>query len=357
MNLTIRLESSVLKNQQQSGVAKYTLLLEKSLEADKEITLHSDNTPPLPHRVYAKLQSYGLSVPYDTLKQSVDLTIFPNFARWPTVKSKVVATVVHDFTYIHYPELVDEANLRHLRRVVPRAIHKSDFIITVSESMKKEAIDLFGMKPNDIIVTPIPPDTAFLKSSQNEVISKYGIPTEKYIYFIGNFEPRKNLTTLIEAYCSLPDSITNTLSLVIAGGKGWQYDTAAEKLNKAMKTHKNIVHIGYIDQIDSPALYQNADIFVFPSLYEGFGMPILEAMASKVPVVAADIPVLREAGGDAAVYADPARPGDFTDAILSILDSPEYAQSLINRGARNLNRFSWNENVQKIKDKLQQNLR
>ena len=348
--MKIRLDTSVLTAQHHSGVARYTQLLKDALSNNSDTPLDTVERPLLPLRLYMKLQSYGLAPAFDLFKSSVDLTIFPNFATWPTLKSKRVATVIHDLTYFYFPEVVEEKNLAHLRRVVPRSIKKADFIITVSESVKAELVKEFNLNQNRCIVTPIPPDEAFFKEVPDAQIQsvkeKYAInPNKKYIYFIGNLEPRKNLKTLIEAYQLLPQEIKNQYSLVLAGGKGWKTEETEQALQKAIEAGEDIKHLGFIAQEDSPALYQGAALFVMPSLYEGFGMPILEAMASGTPVVASDIPVLREVGGESASYADPLSPDSFKNAIIKILSQPKPSRDALQQ---NVTRYSWADNVDKI---------
>lgn len=370
--MKIRIELSPLASQHQSGVAQYTRLFTDALSMDKEVDVSGfyfnfGNRQPkpeikksikttinqyIPLRVYAKMQSYGFAPPFDLLLPRVDLTIFPNFATWPTIRSRYSAAVVHDLTYLHFPEVVEEKNLTHLQRVVPRSIKKADFIITVSESVKAELIKEFDLNPDDCVVTPIPPDTTFFKTvSQkriNEAKEKYGIK-KKYIYFIGNLEPRKNLKTLIQAYQLLPQNIKDMYSLVLAGGKGWKTEETQKALDKAVKSGEDITHIGFIDQIDSPALFQGASLFVMPSLYEGFGMPVLEAMASGTPVVASDIPVLHEVGENYATYANPYTPQSFADAIQIALKTPKPSREGL---LKNVQRFSWQDNVSKIINKV-----
>ena len=160
---------------------------------------------------------------------------------------------------------------------------------------------------------------------------------------MGNFEPRKNLATLIDAYTQLPKDIQNEYQLVLAGGKGWKSNKTQQSLDNAIKNGANIKHIGYIDDVDRPMLYQAASLFVMPSLYEGFGIPVLEAMLSGCPVIAADIPVLRETGGDAALYADPANPAEFAAVIERALSSYPYNKEMM---LDNANRFSWDKNIE-----------
>ena len=371
MPLKIRLEVSSLATKNISGVGQYIRLLATHLSQNKDIQfngayfnflnrqLDPDPIPNgtlsknqfIPLRIYAKLQSHKLAPAFDVFLPKVDLTIFPNFALWPTLKSKKKAAVIHDLTYIHFPEVVEKNNLPHLKRVVPRAIKKADFIITVSESVKKELVEIFGINPDRCVVTPIPPDKAFFtevsKDDIKKVRTKYGLdPHKEYIYFIGNREPRKNLSTLVKAYELLPTPIKNKYPLVIAGGKGWKTAGTDAAIEQAIQNGNTIHTIGYIQQSDSPALFQGAKLFVMPSLYEGFGMPVVEAFASGTPVVASDIPVLREVGQETATYAAADSPSDFAKAIELAINKTSSRTSL-QQAAR---RYSWQDNVQKIID-------
>lgn len=370
--MKIRIELGSLTAQSQSGVANYTRLLAEALDQndnttvfgsyfnflDRHITPRVSLKHPLekstiiPLRVYTKLQSYNLAPPFDLFSPRVDTTIFPNFATWPTVKSGLRGTTIHDLTYLYYPELVEAKNLEHLRRVVPRSIKQADFIITVSEAVKAELVKEFDLSPNKCIVTHIPPDPSYFKKNTNNVHAKYKIPTKKYIYFIGNLEPRKNLPVLIDAYRQLPSDIKNEYSLVLGGGNGWKTEKSRASIQDAQDAGENVIHIGFVDTEDTGALYQNASLFVMPSLYEGFGMPILEAFASKIPVVASDIPVLREVAGDGALYAATDRSKEFTEAIQTVLISPEQKNRLVANGSKQLQTFSWEKNAQTIIDKI-----
>lgn len=368
--MKVRVEISSLATQHQSGVASYTRLLTEALASTKDSTVRGhyfnflkrqqqpqlddskltrEQNPLFPLRVYAKLQSFNIAPPFDLFLPTVDLTIFPNFATWPTSKSRLTATVIHDLTYLYYPELVEEANLAHLRRVVPRSIKTADIIMTVSESVKAELVREFKIAPEKCIVTPVPPAAGFRKelgsSDLDKVREKYDIGQKKYIFFMGNFEPRKNLQTLIEAYSQLPKTVQAEYRLILAGGKGWKSEKTQQALDTAVAAGADIQHIGYVDEDDRPALYQAASLFVMPSLYEGFGIPVLEAMLSGCPVVAADIPVLRETGGKAALYADPTSPNSFASAIKKALEAYPYSSKTM---TDNVDRFSWDKNIEVI---------
>lgn len=368
LHIKARIELSSLANTSISGVGNYTRLLTKALAAapDTEVCgsyfnfLSRQVTPfvklnrPLeknrfiPLRVYAKLQSFNIAPPFDLFLKKVDLTIFPNFATWPTAHSHLRATVIHDLTYLRYPEVVEAKNLQHLRRVVPRSVRRADFIITVSETIKQELVDEFRLDPARCIVTTIPPDSSFAVPNHNEIHQKYGIPTQDFIFFIGNLEPRKDIPTLIAAYCQLPPELRRRYSLVLAGGKGWKTEASEQAIRDAQDAGERVVHVGYVDQADASAFHQQASLFVMSSLYEGFGMPILEALTSGTPVVASDIPVLREAGGDAALYAEPQNSHDFALKITEALTNSSTQAALHAAIGPHLSTFSWQKNVQRI---------
>lgn len=366
--MKIRVEISNLATKKLSGISNYTKLLAEALDdhpeaevfgsyfnfLDRQVTPRLklrnklEKNPFMPLRLYAKMHSYGIAPPFDIHKPSVDLTIFPNFATWPTRRSKLRATVIYDLTYLYFPELMEDKNLAHLRRVVPRSIKHTDFIITISEAVKAELVKEFPLDPSKCLVTPIPPDPIFFKKNNSEIHKKYGIPTKKFIYFIGNLEPRKDLPTLIAAYQQLPSDIKSEYSLVLAGGNGWKTEKSREAIDAAKNANENVIHVGYVDQADSPAFYQKASLFVMPSIYEGFGMPVLEAMASRTPVIASDIPVLREAGDDAALYAKQGDPSDFCKQIKRILSDSKLVDELNKKAAARLEKISWENNTDKI---------
>jgi alpha-1,3-rhamnosyl/mannosyltransferase len=366
--MKIRIEVSSLASKYMSGISGYTKMLTKALNANNNIETHAAyfnflNRQPepqlslrkpleknylIPLRVYAKLQSYNIAPPFDICLPNVDLTIFPNFATWPTTKTKLRATVIHDLTYLYFPEVVEAKNLAHLRRVVPRSIKKADFIITVSEAVKAEIIKEFALPPEKCIVTTIPPDATYSQKNTNEIHQKYGIPTHKFIYFIGNLEPRKDLPTLIEAYRNLPVNLKKEYSLIMAGGDGWKTEKSRQSIKAAQDAGENVIHVGFVDQKDAGAFYQKASLFVMPSIYEGFGIPILEAMSSNCPVIASDIPVLRETAGNAALFAKVGDSDSFSQNIQKILLDKSLQKELIQKGKKQLDNFSWDKNVQTI---------
>ena len=358
--------SSFLEVDTPSGVGHYSRLLYQSLAVSNSVELTTgpffrstdpDSRPTklqtVLNKAYRKLTSYGFGVPFDLLMPRVDLTIFPNFAHWPSARSTVTSATIHDLTYLYFPELVEEKNLAYLRRVVPVAVDRSDFVITVSEAVKSELVKEFSVPADKIVTTPIPPDPIYLDSPTKDIKNKYRIHYEDYILFFGNLEPRKNLKTLVEAYAKLPKDIGQKYGLVLAGGKGWQISETQEVIDRAVSQGANITHIGYVDQEDAPSLYREASLFVMPSLYEGFGMPIIEAFASKTPVVAASIPVLKETAAGGAALANPKDPSDFVEEITKILTESSYADSFTSAAQKQLKSLTWDINCANIINKTQ----
>ena len=370
--MKIRVEVNSLATTRVSGIGYYTQRLTEAIanEKDTDVSafsfnflnrqpipklserIHQEKNTLFPLRVYAKLQSYGFAFPFDLFLKKVDLTISPNYAGWPTIKSHLKATAIHDLTYIHYPELVEKNNLPHLTRVVAQSIKTSDFIITISEAVKQEIVDNFTIDPAKIIVTPIPPNEAFFKKNSNEVHKKYGIPTKKYIFFISTVEPRKNLPLLIEAYSRLSPELQNEYSLIISGGMGWKSEKSTEAMKDAQAKGLNVVHTGYIDEADKSALYQKASLHVLPSFYEGFGMSVLESAASETPIVATDIPVLREVGGNGAEYFTSNDSDSLVASITKVLKNPDYQKELVKNASAHLATVSWKKNAELIINKV-----
>lgn len=369
--MKIRIESSSGNGRNKTGVGYYTRRLTDSLRMVDDVTISESQFDFLgrqlsegvrgnierinfPQKVYAKLHYLGLAFPFDLFQKPVDVTIFPNYALWPTVKSKLKVVTVHDLTFIKYPEVVEEKNLHYLKKIVPRAIHGADLVLTVSETVKQEIVDQFEIAPSKVHVTPIPPVESFSTPSNRPIRETYKVPTEKYILFASTIEPRKNLETLLDAYTQLPEKIRGEYSLVIAGGMGWKSEAIKIKLEDLQEKYPNIITTGYYDQRDAAALFQQASVFVMPSLYEGFGMPLLEAMTGETPTIASDIPVLREVGGDASLFFSPLSAGDLSEQLCSVLEDKELAKSLILKGIKNLERYSWNKVSHDLMKKLEE---
>jgi glycosyltransferase involved in cell wall biosynthesis len=175
---------------------------------------------------------------------------------------------------------------------------------------------------------------------RNRVREKYGIPGE-FIFFVGSFEPRKNIGTLVRAYMNLPETVKNQYSLVLAGGKGW-LNTDIDVLIESQDSAR-IRRIGYVDEQDLAALYSAASVFVYPSYYEGFGLPILEAMSCGAPVITSNTSSMPEVGGVAALYFDPSDVQQLSALLLELTGNENLCKELSRKGLERAGQFSWDK--------------
>jgi alpha-1,3-rhamnosyl/mannosyltransferase len=204
---------------------------------------------------------------------------------------------------------------------VPFSLKNSNNIISVSEFSKQEIMKYYELDPEKIFVAHPSIDRAhFYKRSAKEIHSvkaKYDIFSEEYIFTVGNVEPRKNYARLVDAYTALPREFTDKYPLVIVGAGGWNNADVLQKIQAAKENGYKIINPKrFVLDEDMPALYSGAKAFIFPSIYEGFGMSPLEAYACGTPVIAANVSSIPEAAGDAAVYIDPYNVEELTTTIL-----------------------------------------
>lgn len=302
-----------------------------------------------PLKIYAKLASFGLAWPFDLFLSKVDVTFFPNFAKWPTTNSTLTITTVHDLTFLYYPELVEAKNLAHLKRVVPRALRKSDLILTVSNAVKNEIIEEYSINPDKILALPIPASNSFTDFNPKTAAKLPDVlKNQAYISFVGNFEPRKNLPTLVKAYLELPAKIRKNYKLAIAGSQSWKNEELQAIIDQANQDSTSIIQLHGLSDEEIVSFTYHSSLHIMPSFYEGFGMPVVEAMTLGTPVIVSDIPVLHESSGEAALYFDPNSPTDLAKKITEVLNNSNLQQDLIKRGRQYTSQLSWAKNADAI---------
>lgn len=283
-------------------------------------------------------------IPYCTLfREKADITHFFNYYIPPFVRGKKVTTI-HDMTIKAYPETV-----RFLSRVMARlnlktTCRRATRIITSSEFSKNEIIKYLKVPSEKISVLYSGVDLELYVPCEDEgekedVKHRYNIKEEYYLY-LGTLEPRKNIERLILAYSMLKESNKNIPKLVIAGKKGWMY-TDIFKLVSERKLEQDVIFTGYVKFEDVPILMSAAVAFVFPSLYEGFGMPPLEAMACGTPVITSDCASLPEVVGDAAMLVNPYSVEEIAVALEKVYFDKELHAMLSERGRERSKRFAW----------------
>jgi glycosyltransferase involved in cell wall biosynthesis len=232
---------------------------------------------------------------------------------------------------------------------VANAVRIADAIITISESTKRDILRLFRYDGARIHVTPLSVDQTFHpdyeKSETMRVRNRYSLP-KQFILYVGTIEPRKNVSGIAKAYSSLSSDLRKKYPLIIAGSKGWYAESILNEI-KALRIPDDIRLTGFVDDLDLPILMSMAEVFVFPSLYEGFGYPVLEAMASGVPVITSTSSSLPEVIGDAGIMVDPVDTRAISEGMVRILRDPRFRASLRAKGLKRAKQFTWEKTARR----------
>lgn len=287
----------------------------------------------------------GTNYPYsDLIRDPLDLFYAPHFAGIAKRGFARQVVTIHDLVFMHFPEHRGVKLSRYYLNRTKVALENSNHIIAVSESTKKDLIKLLGVEEEKITVTSEGADNQFkLITDQKEILSHtkaYIDPKFKYILSVGTLEPRKNLSAVLKAFSQLPVKLRQEYKLVFVGAKGWN-NQEFEKTVEDYNLTDHIILTGFVADEDLPYIYNRASVFVYPSLYEGFGLPVLEAMSCGVPVVTSNISSLPEVVDDAGKTVDPHDDKEIAENIKLILTNPKLAQSLREKGLKRALKFSW----------------
>jgi glycosyltransferase involved in cell wall biosynthesis len=275
-------------------------------------------------------------------RDNVDLLHAPGYTMPVMTRIPTVVTI-HDTIAMRYPAYCSWSTYLHYRVMLPWTAARARRIITTTEYTKRDIIDTLGVSPGKIDVVPLAVHHAFRpiedRSIVRGVVDGYGLPAD-IILFVGNLEPKKNVEMLIEAFGALVNERAIPHGLVLAGRRAWLYKRLLRKV-RSLGLGDRVYFPGEVPIGDLVSLYNAADVFVFPSLYEGFGIPPLEAMACGVPVVTADSSALPEVVGDAAVTVDPKRPRELIDALRRVLTDDSLRAGMRKRGLERAKRYTW----------------
>lgn len=282
---------------------------------------------------------YQLILPFWVKKDEIDIFWSPGH-RLPLALPKSISSVVtiHDLVWKMAPNTMTFANRFLDSFFMPRSVKMSDKVIVVSESTKK---DLFAEIPCAIGKTEVIYEAGLLSSNQN--ISKP--KNKKYILFVGTLEPRKNLPRLLQAYSLFPEKIKKEYSLYIVGSKGWGNDI--KKNIDRLGIEKYVKVFGFLSDNDLVDIYQKASLLVMPSIYEGFGLPLLEGMSFGVPVVTSQISSMPEIAGSSAILVDPYSVYSIKSNILKVITNKKLSSELSRKGLKHAKKFSWSKSSQK----------
>jgi len=279
--------------------------------------------------------------------KKADVFFFPNINFLSISPIGKYIITAHDLSFKIFPYFYSLKRRIWHNSIDCRQIFKNAYkIIAVSENTKRDLIDLYNINPNKIKVIHSGVNINFSKDKKGQIKQKYNLP-DKFILGLGTLEPRKNIESLIEAFALLKQKTNFPHKLVIAGAKGWKYNEIFNLIQK-LKLENEIFFPGYIDIKDKPYIYNLADIFIYPSYYEGFGFPPLEAMACRTPVITSHTSSLTEICENTALFIDPYNINEIYWAIKEILSDNNLRANLIGKGSVQVQKFNWQQTAEKF---------
>ncbi len=275
------------------------------------------------------------------LKNRIDVYHEPNYLAFRFPGPSVIT--VHDLSWIRHPETHPKQRLAAMDRHFPRSLARASAILTDCSFVKQELVETFGLDPARVtpVLLGVSPDFFPRAPAEcNAFLADHGLAHGHYVLSVGTLEPRKNIPALIDAYSMLPADLQQRFPLVLVGMRGW-LTSALEARMKPLVERGVIKPLGYVADEMMPLIYSGAAAFVFPSLYEGFGLPPLEAMACGAPVISSSSSSLPEVVGDAGILVDPLNVDALAESLRHVLEDRVFAEVLAQQGIRRAAGFSW----------------
>jgi alpha-1,3-rhamnosyl/mannosyltransferase len=273
----------------------------------------------------------------------------PNYILPPHITIPAITTL-HDLSHLRYPQYHPVQRVKKLTQQLPESIQRAQAIVTVSEFSRQEIITLLGVQPEKITIVAPGVNDIFRRQPSPEYLQRFKTKQQlpdKFILSVGTLEPRKNVMGLLQAFKSLPDALRKRYPLVLAGDSGWL--NQKEKITPYLQ-NAEIIRLGYVDRLDLPDLYAAASLFIYPSFYEGYGMPIAEAMASGVPVITSGVSSMPEVAGGSARLINPHDIDELTGAMTELLQDPQQRQHMIDTGRRVSSAYTWQKSAQHLRN-------
>jgi glycosyltransferase involved in cell wall biosynthesis len=360
--LKIVISSNSLR-QPLTGLGNYTLNLIQSLQDTSDLELaffdgvQWETTAAVkPERIISNALNVLRNIPFaypakrwlghlyfwrGIKKNKPDLYHEPNFLAYKNNLPTIIT--VHDLSWIKFPEVHPPSRVRDMNRYFEHGIKRASHIITDAEFIRQEFIQHFKYPADRVTAIPLGVNESFRPYSQKETevtLVKNDLKHGNYILAVGTLEPRKNLSVAIEAFLLLPKELRQRYPLVIAGSKGWLLGGLEKKIHPLIQSG-GIKMLGYAPQNELPHIIAGALTLVFPSIYEGFGLPTLEAMACGVPVIASDNSSIPEVIGDTGILLNSKDTQGFADAMLSLIENPTLRAMLSNKALERSKKFTW----------------
>ncbi len=292
---------------------------------------------------------FHLPLAVDLFTGTVDVFYFPDFTQAPLRRGRSVVTV-HDLSFLLVPECADAGLRSYLERVVPESVSRADFVTVDSENTRNDVVTLLDVPDDKVEVIYGAVDPGFQRVTDQprlEAIRRKYRLYFRFILHVGMIEPRKNLIRLIQAYAQFREATGLPHKLVLAGKLGWLYQDIFREIEE-LSLGDEVVFPGFVPDSDLPALYSLADAFAYPSLYEGFGLPPLEAMACGTPVVCSNTSSLPEAVGDAALTVAPTDVEGLSHSLGRMLEDETLRAEMVAKGLVRASLFSWEASARKL---------
>ncbi len=359
MAIKVALDATPL-SVQKSGIGEYTyqlaLHLARRYPEDEFLLLSNFPFPPVPGatNLRSKVCSTGwvsgrwwlVGLPRILQREGVSIFHGSDYAI-PLVPILPCVLSIHDLSSLRFAHLHERRTRRTARRL-PWMVRVAAHVVTQSVAVREEVIERFRLPREKVSVIPVAPGPQFHANRSGDerlVLQKYDLH-QPFILFVGTLEPRKNLVSLVRAYAALPTALLYETQLVLCGRAGWKNDALQAEIVR-LGLERKVRVTGYISDAELPALYRSATVFVYPSLYEGFGLPPLEAMASGVPVIASTDPALTEVLGNATIRIASFDVGGMSEALESLLRSESQRVAYRSKGLAHVRRFSWDDAADK----------
>lgn len=334
---------------------------EALLNADKQLQLassgvNSSETPVRQSNFTDRLRKTVRGVPgayklraalldrwFDKAAQSIPGAVYhePNF--FLKDYNGPAVTTVHDLSFIQYPQYHPKGRVVWSTEQLPKTLMRADAIITDSDVVRSQLIESLAVPEERIRTVYLGVDEHFQPRSQaqiGEFLSQFGLAYQSYVLFVGTMEPRKGVEVLLDAWCALPDSVQRSYPLVLAGASGWGNRKLLQRI-KALVAQGRIHYLHYVPEKALPLLYSGASLFVYPSVYEGFGLPVLEAMSSGVPAICRAGTSMAEFSQGACLLCETGETEELTGEILAVLESPLKQKEYAQKGLLQAMHYSW----------------
>jgi glycosyltransferase involved in cell wall biosynthesis len=372
MTLPIAIDYSAAVTQG-GGIGRYTRELVTALARQDTQTQYvlfsakpSSDLPPLPgsnfRGVSTRLSTDWLARLWHRARLPLSIELWtgpirllhsPDFTLPPVNRGVPTLLTVHDLSFVRTPETATAGLRAYLNSAVPRSVRRADRILADSEATRQDLIELYQTPPDKIRVLYSGVDHRFqpvrTEKTLDAVRKKYQLGSGPFILSVGTIQPRKNYERLVEAFRRLDNA---DFKLVIVGGKGW-LDHPLYKLIEKLGMEESVQFLGFVADDDLPALYSAAHVFAFPSLYEGFGLPALEAMACGTPVLTSNISSLPEVAGGVAISVEPTDVDAIAEGLGKLIEDTGLRKKLIQQGITRATLFNWNKAAGELREHYQ----